>query len=59
MQEFVLSPLLATILFVLFCFAGHRFRRVWSSEGPVWQLWLFGVIAAACLGLVAFVPVVV
>ena len=56
MAEFVLTPVTATILFVLACFSGYQYRRVWVKEGPRWQLWLFGLIAAACLGIVAFTP---
>ncbi|MFV0491845.1 MAG: hypothetical protein ACK5M4_08500 [Pseudorhodobacter sp.] len=51
-----LSPLLATILFVIAVFAGYRYRHVWKSEGPAWQAWLFGLTAAACLLALAFLP---
>jgi len=57
LADFILSPLVATAFFVLACFAGYQYRRVWVKEGPRWQLWLFGVIAGLCLALVAFVPV--
>lgn len=57
MAEFILTPLTATIFFVLACLAGYQYRRVWVKEGPRWQLWLFGMIAAVCLGIVAFIPV--
>ena len=56
MVDFFLSPLTATILFVVACFAGYQYRRVWVKEGPRWQLWVFGLIAAICLGMVAFIP---
>lgn len=56
LAEFILTPLIATILFVLACFAGYQYRRVWVKEGPRWQLWLFGLIAGVCLALVAFIP---
>lgn len=52
-----LSPLQATLLFVVAVIAGYRYRRVWKTEGPAWQAWLFGLIAAACLLSVAFLPV--
>ena len=51
-----LSPLTATIVFVIAILSGYRYRRVWKEEGPRWQLWLFGAIAAACLLTVALVP---
>ncbi|MEP0235424.1 hypothetical protein [Roseibium sp.] len=56
MAEFALTPMSATIMFVLACFAGYRYRRVWAAEGPRWKLWFYGVLAAVCLSLVAFVP---
>lgn len=56
MSDVSLTPLIATILFVAACFAGYQYRRVWVREGPRWQLWMFGLAAALCLGLVAFVP---
>ena len=51
-----LSPAIATVLFVAAVLAGHRYRKVWKTEGPVWQLWLCGLVAAACLLIVGFVP---
>nr|WP_299426876.1 hypothetical protein [uncultured Shimia sp.] len=56
MPDVVLSPWLATVLFVLACLAGHRYRRAWKEEGPRWQLWVFGLIAALCLLIVGLVP---
>lgn len=54
-----LTPTLATVIFVLGCLAGYRYRRVWKAEGPRWQLWLFGVIAAGALLILGFVPMAV
>lgn len=48
---------MATVLFVLACVAGYQYRRVWSAEGPRWQLWIYGAVAALCLATVAFLPV--
>lgn len=56
MIEFSLTPFSATILFVIACLAGYKYRRVWKAEGPRWQLWVFGMIAAACLLYLGFVP---
>ncbi|MEM9350681.1 MAG: hypothetical protein AAGA47_10490 [Pseudomonadota bacterium] len=56
MDEMTLSPALATVLFVAACLAGMRYRVVWKAEGPRWQLWLFGAIAAVCLLTVGFIP---
>ncbi len=53
---FFLTPLTATIIFVVAVIAGYRYRRVWKAEGPRWQLWLFGLIAAVCLLTVGFLP---
>lgn len=59
MIEFSLTPFYATILFVIACLAGYQYRRVWKAEGPRWQLWIFGVIAAVCLLYLGFVPMTV
>jgi len=55
-SQITLTPLIATILIFLAVLAGNRYRRVWKAEGPRWQLWLFGLIAAASLLTLAFVP---
>jgi hypothetical protein len=46
----------ATVLFVIAVLAGTRYRTVWKAEGPSWQLWFCGFVAAACLLLLGFVP---
>ena len=51
-----LTPPLATVLFVIACFAGYRYRNVWKAEGPRWQLWVYGTLAAAMLLVLAFTP---
>ena len=53
---FFLTPMTATLIFVVAVTAGYRYRRVWKAEGPRWQLWLFGIIAAVCLLAVRFRP---
>jgi hypothetical protein len=55
-SQITLTPLSATILIFLAVLAGNRYRRVWKAEGPRWQLWLFGLIAAAALLALGFVP---
>jgi hypothetical protein len=55
-SQITLTPLSATILIFLAVLAGNRYRRVWKAEGPRWQLWLFGLIAAAALLTLGFVP---
>ncbi|MEL6170861.1 MAG: hypothetical protein AAGK67_06940 [Pseudomonadota bacterium] len=57
-DDLTLTPAIATALFILAILAGYRYRRAWKSEGPVWELWLSGVIAAACFFILAFTPVV-
>ncbi len=52
-----LSPLAATAIFVVAVVAGYQYRRIWKAEGPRWQLWIAGLIAAICLLTVAFLPV--
>nr|WP_211201620.1 hypothetical protein [Rhodobacter sp. NTK016B] len=46
----------AVTIFVVACFCGFQFRRVWKAEGPRWQLWLWGVLAATGLLTVGFIP---
>lgn len=56
MAEFALTPAIATAIFVLACWGGYQYRRVWKAEGPAWQLWTFGLIAAVSLLTLGFVP---
>lgn len=56
MSEPILTPLVATLLFVVACLAGYAYRRTWKAEGPRWRLWLFGLTAAAALLTLGFVP---
>lgn len=56
MTGFELTPVLATTIFVLACLSGYQYRRVWKAEGPRWQLWVFGLLAAAGLLILGFVP---
>lgn len=55
-NDFMLSPLLATLIFSASCVAGYKYRRVWKAEGPTYQYWVFGIIAAVGLLVLAFVP---
>lgn len=55
-SHLTLTPLTATGLIFLAVLAGNRYRRVWKAEGPRWQLWLFGLLAALALLTLAFVP---
>ncbi len=54
-----LTPASATVIFVLGCLAGYRYRAVWKAEGPRWQLWLTGLVAAAAFLTLGFVPMAV
>ncbi len=56
MADLTLTPTLATIIFVTACLAGMQYRSVWKAEGPRWQLWVFGTVAAVCLLTVGFIP---
>ncbi|MEM8871469.1 MAG: hypothetical protein AAGB10_06475 [Pseudomonadota bacterium] len=56
MSNLYLTPVMATGLFVVAVLAGYRYRRIWKSEGPRWQLWLFGSLAAICLLTLGFLP---
>ena len=55
-EELYLTPVSATVIFVIAVLAGYSYRRVWKAEGPRWQLWVFGGLAALCLLTVGFVP---
>lgn len=55
-SHLTLTPLTATVLIFLAVLAGNRYRRIWKAEGPRWQLWLFGLLAALALLTLAFVP---
>ena len=48
---------MATALFVIACLAGYSYRRVWKAEGPRSKLWLFGLVAAAALLTLGFLPI--
>ncbi len=52
-----LSPALATLIFCLTCLAGYRYRRVWKTEGPRVQYWIFGLLAATGLLTLGFIPI--
>ena len=56
MNELTLTPAIATVVFVASCVCGHQYRRVWKAEGPVWQLWVFGLASAIGLAILGFVP---
>ena len=56
MTDLTLTPSVATVIFVAACLCGYQYRRVWKAEGPTWQLWLFGSLAAAGLMVLGFVP---
>lgn len=49
----------ALLIFVIACLAGYQYRRVWRAEGPSYQLWIFGIVAAVCLLVVGFIPIAV
>ena len=51
-----LTPGVATAIFVVACISGYRYRSVWKAEGPVWQLWLWGLVAGIGLLTVGFLP---
>lgn len=54
--DITLSPALATVIFCVACLAGYQYRRVWKAEGPTYQYWVFGIVAAAGLLVLGFVP---
>lgn len=56
MSQLTLSSPVATVIFVLACICGYQYRRVWRAEGPRYLLWAYGVLAAAGLLVLGFVP---
>ena len=36
--EFALTPVLATGIFMIACWGGYQYRRVWKAGGPRWKL---------------------
>ncbi|MEM7670230.1 MAG: hypothetical protein AAF317_14005, partial [Pseudomonadota bacterium] len=40
----------------LACWGGYQYRRIWKTGGRMWKLWLYGVLAASCLLILAFAP---
>ena len=54
--DWILTPPIAVAIFIAACLSGHRFRRVWRAEGPTWQLWCWGLLAAAGLLILGFTP---
>jgi hypothetical protein len=57
MMDLSLSPLAATAIFVAVCLSGYQYRRVWKTEGPLFQYWIFGGLAALGLLVLGFVPI--
>ncbi|WP_319530256.1 hypothetical protein [uncultured Cohaesibacter sp.] len=59
MSQFAItSPIVGMIILVVFVLAGKVFRDNWKLRGPNWKrnCWLSGLVAAACFGVLAFVP---
>lgn len=56
MPDVTLTPAMATGIFVLACWGGYQYRRVWKTAGPTWQLWVYGAVAALSLIAVGFLP---
>lgn len=54
---FTLSPLVATLMFVLAIIAGYQYRRIWKTDGAAWKAWLYGLTAGGCLLALGFLPV--
>ncbi len=56
MTDIVLTPPIATLILVVTCLAGFQYRRVWKAEGPRYQYWVFGILAATGILVLGFVP---
>lgn len=55
-SELTLSPAVALAVFVVAVIAGHRYRRVWKTEGSRTAAWFWGLLAAAGLIIAALIP---
>lgn len=53
-----LTPLTATILFVVLVLAGRGFRQNWKAQGPNWiaKAWAYALPALIAFLILAFVP---
>ncbi|SNY92607.1 hypothetical protein SAMN04515647_2878 [Cohaesibacter sp. ES.047] len=54
----ITSPFVGMTVLVIFVIAGKVFRDNWKLGGAHWKrnCWLSGLVAAACFGVLAFVP---
>ena len=60
LETLTLTPWVALPLFLAMVLCGRAFRENWKAQAEGWQTraWLYGVPAAACLLVLAFVPMV-
>lgn len=60
MSPTISSSLAGIVILIVFVLAGKIFRENWKLKGPNWKrnCWISGLVAAACFGLLAFVPFV-
>ena len=58
LSNLYLTPVSGVILVVIVALSGHRFRKAWKEQEEGWKprAWIFGVMAAAGLCTLAFVP---
>ena len=54
--QITMPPSAALVIFVIGVVAGYQYRRVWKSEGPRIQLWIFGIVASVSLLAVGLIP---
>ncbi|MEL7213013.1 MAG: hypothetical protein AAGK92_10155 [Pseudomonadota bacterium] len=54
----VLTPLTATVLFVVLVFCGRGFRQNWKAQEEGWVLrgWLYAIPVLVSFSVLAFVP---
>ncbi|WP_116131880.1 hypothetical protein [Tropicimonas sp. IMCC34043] len=57
-QDMSLTPLTATLLFLVLVFAGRGFRQAWKAQAPGWKAraWVYGAAAAAAFVALAGLP---
>lgn len=54
----VLTPLTASLLFLVLVLSGRAFRQNWKAQGDGWtfRAWLYGVPAGVSFLALAFIP---
>lgn len=57
-MDIYLTPVTATLLFIVAVTSGHMFRRNWKTESAHWHLkaWIYGCTSGLALLALGFIP---